>query len=324
MNNSKGSALILVILVVSLLSLLVVVSSDRLTLSLKNSATFSTNTQSYWFAMAIESSATNFLQSVKRIDQTNYIGEGNLITNRIDANVDGVNIQGYLRDLNSCFNLNLLVKKNKEELIRNEEAINIFKSLLLNLNIDEFSSSEILPSLLDWLDSNDFTEDANGAEDDFYTRLDAPYKTSNQLIFDLYELLNIKGFDKKLVQSLESHICVIPNDSKTKFNLNSISKNNPELLSAFFENQISLSEASQILLDRPIDGFKDKEEFWSHPSLENIKRNNNIDKYLSFSSNYFELETKVSNPMNSYKMTSVLYINKSNNISVVKRHLSGI
>ena len=37
-----------------------------------------------------------------------------------------------------------------------------------------FTVSEIIASLLDWIDSNDFTEDVNGAEDDFYTRLDSP------------------------------------------------------------------------------------------------------------------------------------------------------
>ena len=324
MKNSKGSALILVILIVSLISLLVVLSSNRLSLNIKNSAAFSSDIQSYWFAMAIESSANDFLQTVKNLDQINFLDDEDLIKKKINVNIDGVNIQGKLKDLNSCFNVNLLVIKKGQEIVRNKEAINIFKSLLLNLNFDEYASSEILPALLDWLDSNDFTEDANGAEDDFYTRLDSPYRASNQLIFDLYELLNIKGFDKSILRSLEPYICVIPNDNKTKFNLNSISKENPELLSAFFENQISISEASQILLDRLLGGFTDKEEFWSHPVLENIQRNNNINEYLSFSSNYYILETKVSNPIKSYKMTSVFFINKSNKVSVIIRNLGDL
>ena len=86
----------------------------------------------------------------------------------------------------------------------------------------------------------------------------------------------------------------------------------------------SISEASQILLDRPVGGFTDKEEFWSHPVLENIQRNNNINEYLSFSSNYYILETKVSNPIKSYKMTSVFFINKSNKVSVIIRNLGDL
>ena len=66
----------------------------------------------------------------------------------------------------------ILVESKNSELIRNIETINILKSLLLNLTIDEFTVSEIIASLLDWIDSNDFTEDVNGAEDDFYTILD--------------------------------------------------------------------------------------------------------------------------------------------------------
>ena len=269
--------------------------------------------------MALESSASNYLSSKKQLDK--IYDEKAQIEDlpKINVSFDNVNVQGTIRDLHSCFNLNILVKSKNSELIRNIETINILKSLLLNLNIDEFAVSEIIASLLDWIDSNDFTEDVNGAEDDFYTRLDNPYRTSNQLLFDLYELLSIKGFNKDLIQALQPYICIIPNTSDTRFNLNSISKKNPELLSAFFDNQISLTESSEILQDRPLDGFKDIEEFWSHPLLLNIQKNNNINRYLSFRSNFYELQTKVSNPINSYRMVSIFYIDDSNSVKVINR-----
>ena len=117
MKNSKGSALILVILIVSLISLLVVLSSNRLSLNIKNSAAFSSDIQSYWFAMAIESSANDFLQTVKNLDQINFLDDEDLIKKKINVNIDGVNIQGKLKDLNSCFNVNLLVIKKDRKLL---------------------------------------------------------------------------------------------------------------------------------------------------------------------------------------------------------------
>ena len=319
MKNTKGSALILVILIISLISILTIISSERIVNTTKNSLIFSSQTQSYWYAMALESSASNYLSSKKQLDK--IYDEKAQIEDlpKINVSFDNVNVQGTIRDLHSCFNLNILVKSKNSELIRNIETINILKSLLLNLNIDEFTVSEIIASLLDWIDSNDFTEDVNGAEDDFYTRLDNPYRTSNQLLFDLYELLSIKGFNKDLIQALQPYICIIPNTSDTRFNLNSISKKKPELLSAFFDNQISLTESSEILQDRPLDGFKDIEEFWSHPLLVNIQKNNNINSYLSFRSNFYELQTKVSNPINSYRMVSIFYIDDSNSVKVINR-----
>ena len=53
-------------------------------------------------------------------------------------------------------------------------------------------------SLVDWLDSNDFTEEADGAEDEFYTRLDSPYRSANQEIFNLNDLID--GFNLEQVQ----------------------------------------------------------------------------------------------------------------------------
>ena len=196
MKNTKGSALILVILIISLISILTIISSERIVNTTKNSLIFSSQTQSYWYAMALESSASNYLSSKKQLDK--IYDEKAQIEDlpKINVSFDNVNVQGTIRDLHSCFNLNILVKSKNSELIRNIETINILKSLLLNLNIDEFTVSEIIASLLDWIDSNDFTEDVNGAEDDFYTRLDSPYRTSNQLLFDLYELLSIKGLIK--------------------------------------------------------------------------------------------------------------------------------
>ena len=59
MKNTKGSALILVILIISLISILTIISSERIVNTTKNSLIISSQTQSYWYAMALASSASN-------------------------------------------------------------------------------------------------------------------------------------------------------------------------------------------------------------------------------------------------------------------------
>lgn len=319
----KGSALILVLFIISLMSVIAVITSERLNSSAQNSINFLSKTQSYWYALGLESSAIEYILNkgkLQRFTTTN----NNISTPKIDVSINDVNIQGTLKDLNSCFNLNLLVKKEGTVFSKNSEILNIYKNLLLNSDVDEFDINELIFSLIDWLDTNSFTEDANGAEDDYYTRLESPYRTANQLMFNKNELINIKGYSPVVFTKLERFICVIPNEVDTKLNLNSISVTKPELLAAVLDNQITPNEALQVLTDRPVDGFKDYEEFWSHPLLENIQRNNNLKEYLSFSSNFYELQTVVSNSLNSYKMTSILFVNENKSIRVNNRVIGNL
>ena len=107
MKNTKGSALILVILIISLISILTIISSERIVNTTKNSLIFSSQTQSYWYAMALESSASNYLSSKKQLDkiydEKAQIGD----LPKINVSFDNVNVQGTIRDLHSCFNLNI-------------------------------------------------------------------------------------------------------------------------------------------------------------------------------------------------------------------------
>ena len=69
MKNTKGSALILVILIISLIYSNYNFFLERIVNTTKNSLIFSSQTQSYWYAMALESSASNYLSSKKQLDK---------------------------------------------------------------------------------------------------------------------------------------------------------------------------------------------------------------------------------------------------------------
>ena len=178
---------------------------------------------------------------------------------------------------------------------------------------------QLIFPLVDWIDSDDFTQDVNGAEDDYYTRLDFPYRTPNQPISDISELVNIKNYDAQILQMLSPFICVLPEVGSTGININAVPIDKPEILVMLLGNQISINSASDILFDRSLTGFADVHEFLSHPELLELQFSGVIKNQILTDSNYYLLTTEVSNFNYPLKMKSVMHIKESGNIKILMR-----
>ena len=74
-------------------------------------------------------------------------------------------------------------------LLPHQVAAARFVLLLKALGLD----TAIVPAILDWVDADAETRAPNGAEDDFYTRLDPPYRAANRGFADPSELLRVRG-----------------------------------------------------------------------------------------------------------------------------------
>ena len=82
----------------------------------------------------------------------------------------------------------------------------LFQELLISRSLDP----ELVDPLVDWIDDNNETTGAFGAEDQYYLSLDPAYRTANQQLITLSDLLHIKGFSKEVVTSLSPYISTIP------------------------------------------------------------------------------------------------------------------
>jgi general secretion pathway protein K len=70
-------------------------------------------------------------------------------------------------------------------------------SLLLTIGVDEEKADIISDSILDWRDLDE-DHHLNGAESDYYLSLENPYKSKNENLATLEELLLIRGVDSDL------------------------------------------------------------------------------------------------------------------------------
>jgi len=96
-----------------------------------------------------------------------------------------------------------------------------------------------IDAVIDWLDPNVEATGAEGAEDDYYTGLDVPYRAANAELVSVSELQLIKGFssadeDQRLdYERLLPHIAVLPKSAGTT--LINVNTATPEVLTAIDE-----------------------------------------------------------------------------------------
>ena len=77
---------------------------------------------------------------------------------------------------------------------------------------------EIVDALIDWLDPDNDTTGAGGAEDDYYKQ--RGYRCKNGPLDSLDELLLVRGFDNELLidKNLKSYLTIAPTDGKVNLN----------------------------------------------------------------------------------------------------------
>jgi general secretion pathway protein K len=111
----------------------------------------------------------------------------------------------------------------------------IIRGLLTSIGIYSLSADSICDAVLDWRDTDDFPM-LNGAESDYYSSLDRPYSSKNSKIYDIDELLLVRGITPGLLYGLnpedstaglEQYITVY---GKGKININTANRSVLEAL----------------------------------------------------------------------------------------------
>ena len=147
-------------------------------------------------------------------------------------------------------NINLLRDKNGDLNRTVIDQLLRLVDLLNRENFDDFHISyELVPSIIDWIDSDaevtclPFVEHENsGAESDYYSNLTPPYRCRNNSFETTEELLLIKGVTQQVFGCLRDFITV---RGKDKININWASKHVIQSLSEKMDPVLA-----QIIIDR--------------------------------------------------------------------------
>lgn len=157
-----------------------------------------------------------------------------------------------------------------------------FLLLLGALSIDP----AVADAILDWLDEDGDTRFPNGAEDDYYSKLDPPYRAANGPLADVTELLLVRGVSPETLAKLRPFVVVLP--TFTPINVNTA----PVEVLMSLGPGIDRGTAEGLVRQRDIQVFRSVDAFVRSPIL--IGRPVSATG-LAVQSRYFVLRSQVDN-----------------------------
>ncbi|WP_261423307.1 type II secretion system minor pseudopilin GspK [Serratia quinivorans] len=205
--------------------------------------------------------------------------------------LDEYTVNFSLQDRQNCFNLNALVagKKTHDDMEAAPLSYDqkIFRQLLI----------------------------LHGMEQHVIDRLQRAL-TAALPFSDISQLRSLPGVDRALYNKLAPLLCVHPKQ-RLLINLNGITQQQIPLLAALFAGQLTPAQASEILLNRPISGWKKIDELMPLPP-ESREALAELSKVSHFHSDEFELKLWMGEEEYHYRLHSQLR-HKKTHFSVTQR-----
>jgi general secretion pathway protein K len=205
-RQQRGIALLMAMLVVVIATVIAVSLVHEQSLSIRKTAHIRNTDTALMYSLGLEDYARLFLQKDFRDSRIDHAGEDWGLGIPV-LPIEGGFLSGTMEDAQSRLNLNSVLQQENEDRLR---------ALCNNLDL----SPVFISALKDWIDADPDVVDADGAEDDYYTNLDPPYRSANRMMTDISELLLIKGMDTEIYNKLKPFITVLP--ASANLNINTI------------------------------------------------------------------------------------------------------
>jgi general secretion pathway protein K len=262
-KKMQGMALITVLFILTLMTISAAWLSEEVLLSLRRTENVRDSQQAWQALLGSESWALSVLARDSReskqdhpAESWNNLGQG--------VKIDHGKLATSIDDMQGRFNLNNLIN---ESVVAGPSEDNkpvervwteAFKRLLISLELNPNLSDAVL----DWLDPDQNVRGSAGAEDADYLSLKPPYRAANRAFSDVSELLQVKGFDIKMLKKLSPYISTLPFNG-VRININTAPVG---LLRILGKNLLSQAESEQLISGRPEEGYSVK-NFLQHDMM---------------------------------------------------------
>ncbi|MHC9511569.1 type II secretion system minor pseudopilin GspK [Kangiella sp. M94] len=346
-NRQQGIALITVLVIFTVLSIMAIHILSNQNMNNRRTANIINSSKAYQYMYGAEEFAKSLLQQYfeeskqERVHRNQPWAQSAMMF-PIEQNMG--QLQGSIRDMHSCFNVNSIIMEpvaeagapNEEESGRgdgggglqvvgesgNGRADEVLPGQRLFAKLIEplLEGNEVAPLALataarDWIDDDMEPSGIDGAEDYTYTGYQIPYRTGNTFLAHTSELVVVKGFDAKVYDSIKDYICVLPTEQGT-INVNTVKPEHAELVWILLED-VDLSTVRQALEQLPEDGY-DEASFFE--TLGSGKVSQDGRGRLVFDSQYMQLTATAMVQSGSAKVQSLL-MKTDSEFEVVARHI---
>ncbi len=300
-QRNRGVALLTVLLVVALATTTAVAMASRQQLDIRRTENTLYQGQALMYLYGVETWSQQFLADDRRDNEIDHNGE-DWATRLPPLPVEGGQVQGFLEDLQGRFNLNTLNQSGDTGKLARER----FERLLRQLDLN----TEMISTILDWLDADIEARFPAGAEDDYYLGLDPAYRTANQNMLSPSELLLLKDLNKEIYDKLRPFVTTLP--ANTAININTASV---EVLLSLADD-LSKSEIESLVKKREDKAYKSVEDFLA----EDMFAGKNIPlEGLSVNSDYFLLHAQADIGHVQQTLISIFVRDKEGRIQTILR-----
>jgi len=278
-------ALIIALLVVAMATLVASSLAFDFSLDQRRTQSLLATQQSRLLALGAEAWAAQILADDRKNSSTDHLGEEWAI--RLPPMpADEFLVEGMLEDMQGRFNINNLVDgEGKVDPLYLAQL----QRLLVSLEIDP----RLAGVLADWLDPDNQAGFPDGAEDDFYTGLELPYRTPNMSVSNITELQAVQGVTLEQFQKLLPYLTALP--PGTPLNVNTAP---PAVLSAL-SDELDILQAESLAAEAGERGFEDLQAFESLVDEDTFAT-------LGLSTDFFRLTVRVTIGTYSFTMYSLL------------------
>lgn len=323
LHRSKGVALIVVLLILAVMVTLSAQMTERTQVVFKRTAALVHYQQAFSYLLGAQSFLEMYIDGEINRQNTVHLGQ-TWAKPKHQYPIDEGTLEGSVTDLRSLFNINSLGNTNKNVRMQSEQ---LFYKLMLQLEIDDSEAQDIARQTRIWMTTPKTDDEQNdaGSADVIYQAKSPQYRASLRLLFDLSELRAIEGITRDIYQRLAPYLCVVPGDTSLIVNVNTASKDKPEILSVLLSpyGSFSAAEIDSLLSQRPETGWKNQEDFFRilNPLLEQ-PLDENSQKNFQVTSSFFE--AKMTMKLNDIQQSVRLLIEKTkNNPPQTKRRIFG-
>lgn len=309
--RQAGSALLSVLLILGVVSALMVALLARMNTSIKITENAQSSLIARYQAIAAEALAKAELEALlaRSSGALANVGAWNGAKNRIplDRGVMTISVQDYT----ACFNINALVTPtigvSAQQAALSQSGIwpnpsqqfrvslrmqRQFIALLEALDFSRGEAQRLAAEIADWIDS-DSIPSGLGAEDGAYLGQKQRYRTANQLVRSVSEILDVRSVTPEVYERLRPWLCAHPAAAPSPINVNLLRPDQAPLLMMLAPRALTRDAARRVLTDVPVTGWQSAADFWGHPALTNVQPGTRILAQTVTKSRYFALNVHV-------------------------------
>ena len=258
-HRQRGAAVIVAMLIVALAATTASLMLQQQDASIRQLEAARDYEQARWLLQGGAQWARVILRSDSRSSAIDHGGEL-WATGLPPTDIEQGRLSGEIRDQQGLFNLNNLVRDGKPS----GRDIDMLRRLLRTVGL----RADLADAIADWIDADSDLLSSEGAEDDYYLRLAAPYRTANQPMSGIEELFRVRGCDETVVNRLRAVATALPRRTPVNVNLAP-----PEVLVALVEG-LTLPEAQVLASGRPAAPIRDAADFRARLPRSELNVNN--------------------------------------------------